>query len=320
MEILSLGAGRQSSTLFLMSCVGQLPKLDAAIFADTQWEPAGVYETLAFLDEQGQRAGIPVHVVTRGDIREDMVDFRRHRVSIDGKRFANAPFFVLGPNGEKGRMKRQCTSEYKIEPVERAIREILGYKPRQRYPREVVVNQWLGISLDEAVRAKPPGRLRKVKKQVGSDLYGDPVFAEAEVWKPSLWKTHCYPFLDLKLWPDRGATDAGMLPRRYTAKQCVEWLAKHFPGREFPRSACIGCPFRSNLEWADMKARRHDEWADAVAFDRDIRLADARSARAKRILVGDPFVHQQRVPLNMVNLGKNENDLFGEECEGVCGV
>ena len=35
LNVLSLGAGVQSSTLLLMSCRGVLPKLDAAIFADT---------------------------------------------------------------------------------------------------------------------------------------------------------------------------------------------------------------------------------------------------------------------------------------------
>ena len=41
MRVLSLGAGVQSSTLLLMACHGEL-ELDAAIFADTQWEPQWV--------------------------------------------------------------------------------------------------------------------------------------------------------------------------------------------------------------------------------------------------------------------------------------
>jgi len=43
MRILSLGAGVQSSTLALMARDGTLPGLDAAIFADTGWEPPQVY-------------------------------------------------------------------------------------------------------------------------------------------------------------------------------------------------------------------------------------------------------------------------------------
>ena len=37
LDVLSLGAGVQSTTVLLMSCLGELPKLDAAVFADTQW-------------------------------------------------------------------------------------------------------------------------------------------------------------------------------------------------------------------------------------------------------------------------------------------
>ena len=46
MRVLSLGAGVQSTTLLLMAVEGILPGLDCAIFADTGWEPARVYEHL----------------------------------------------------------------------------------------------------------------------------------------------------------------------------------------------------------------------------------------------------------------------------------
>lgn len=51
-DILSLGAGVQSSTLALMAARGEVPgfpKLDCAIFADTQDEPASVYRWLEWL-------------------------------------------------------------------------------------------------------------------------------------------------------------------------------------------------------------------------------------------------------------------------------
>ena len=50
---LSLGAGVQSSTLALMYATGELsPMPEAAIFADTQAEPASVYEWLDWLETQ----------------------------------------------------------------------------------------------------------------------------------------------------------------------------------------------------------------------------------------------------------------------------
>jgi hypothetical protein len=48
---------------------------------------------------------------------------------------------------------RQCTSEYKIVPVRRKIRELLGYVPKQRVKENI--NLWMGISTDEIQRVKP---------------------------------------------------------------------------------------------------------------------------------------------------------------------
>src|SRR4051794_22841087 len=69
LRVLSLGAGVQSSTLLLMAVQGELD-LDAAIFADTQWEPAWVYDHLTSLELEARRAGIPLHRVTAGSLRE----------------------------------------------------------------------------------------------------------------------------------------------------------------------------------------------------------------------------------------------------------
>jgi 3'-phosphoadenosine 5'-phosphosulfate sulfotransferase (PAPS reductase)/FAD synthetase len=68
-RILSLGAGVQSTTVLLMSCKGVLPKLDMAIFADTGWEPPAVYEHLAWLEREAALNGIPVHRVSKSNIR-----------------------------------------------------------------------------------------------------------------------------------------------------------------------------------------------------------------------------------------------------------
>jgi hypothetical protein len=55
---------------------------------------------------------------------------------------------------EIGMIRRQCTKEYKIVPIRRKVRELLGIAGR-RSPTSPVAEQWIGISLDEAVRMKP---------------------------------------------------------------------------------------------------------------------------------------------------------------------
>lgn len=56
LRVLSLGAGVQSSTLYLMACAGEFGEESptVAIFADTQWEPPAVYEWLEWDPRKAQ--------------------------------------------------------------------------------------------------------------------------------------------------------------------------------------------------------------------------------------------------------------------------
>ncbi|MFF8918321.1 hypothetical protein ACF08M_34740 [Streptomyces sp. NPDC015032] len=146
-RILSLGAGIQSSTLLALSAEGVLPRVDYAIFADTGWEPAEVYRHLDRLEREiADPAGIPILRVSSGNIREDALN-PEHR-------FASMPLYILNKDGKPGMTRRQCTGEYKIKPIKRQVREILGYPSPTRIPKGVFVEQWVGISIDEFHRAK----------------------------------------------------------------------------------------------------------------------------------------------------------------------
>jgi hypothetical protein len=147
LRLLSLGAGVQSTTLLLLSALGALPHLDAAIFADTGWEPAAVYAHLDAIEGQvAVPAGIPVLRVSAGNIRADALD--------PAKRFASMPLHILNRDGTKGLARRQCTAEYKVRPIKKQVRALLGYPHPVRVPRSVFAEQWIGISTDEFTRAK----------------------------------------------------------------------------------------------------------------------------------------------------------------------
>jgi len=62
LRILSLGGGTQSCALALMSARGDLPRLDAVVFADTQGEMPGTYAYLWWLAGELNTAGIPLHM------------------------------------------------------------------------------------------------------------------------------------------------------------------------------------------------------------------------------------------------------------------
>ena len=69
-------------------------------------------------------------------------------------------------------VRRQCTAEYKIEVVNRTIRrELLGLKPRQRIPKDVLIHQYFGISTDEA------GEGRACEEAVRGDQAHGPALA-----------------------------------------------------------------------------------------------------------------------------------------------
>ncbi|MFD1829899.1 hypothetical protein ACFSJS_09495 [Streptomyces desertarenae] len=137
----------QSSTLLALSAEGTLPKVDYAIFADTGWEPASVYRHLDRLEQEvAKPAGIPILRVSSGNIRNDALD--------PNHRFASMPLHILTQDGKPGMTRRQCTGEYKVKPIKKKIRELLGYPYPARVPKDVFVEQWIGISTDEFHRAK----------------------------------------------------------------------------------------------------------------------------------------------------------------------
>lgn len=149
MHILSLGAGVQSTTLALMAAAGEIgPLPTAAIFADTGAEPAAVMRHLDWLETQ---LPFPVHRVMhkRGLLVE------MEATIADGGRFVTPPFYTETEDGKReGMTRRQCTREFKIQPIEQKIRELMGLKKGQRGPRHVAAVIWQGISLDEIQRAR----------------------------------------------------------------------------------------------------------------------------------------------------------------------
>jgi hypothetical protein len=128
---------------------------DCAIFADTGAEPQRVYAHLRVLENIAKAHRLPLLRVSRGNLRLDILEAVRNRTG----RVANPPFFVRGsssPAASMGILKRKCTREYKIDVIQQAIRrEILGLRPRKHVPKGVHIEQWIGISLDEALRIKP---------------------------------------------------------------------------------------------------------------------------------------------------------------------
>jgi hypothetical protein len=165
-HVLNLGAGVQSTTVYLMVHAGELEiPLDCAVFADTQEEPRAVYKHLDWLRSLGTP---PIHVRTAGPLGEHL----KSGTNSTGGRFASIPAFTAFREGEPtGLTRRQCTKEYKVQVIERFIRyELLGLQPRQRIPGHVTVHHYFGFSWDEA------GRAARARMRFAQQRWGVPHF------------------------------------------------------------------------------------------------------------------------------------------------
>jgi hypothetical protein len=129
-------------------------------------------------------------------------------------------------------------------------------------------------------------------------------YDEIQRMKPSCdkWTQHRWPLVEREM-------------RRH---DCIAWLKRNgFP--EPPRSACSYCPFHSNKEWRNLKDNEPEAFAEAVRVEKE--LQRTKKAAADRSV---PWLHRSCVPLEEVDLSTEEDagqlDMFGNECEGLCGV
>ena len=115
------------------------------------------------------------------------------------------------------------------------------------------------------------------------------------------------------MWP---LIDADM-----SRRQCLTWMKNHnYP--EPPRSACVFCPFHSDAEWQRLKSDEPDEFEKSIKFEKDLQFA----ATQQIALTGVPWLTRRCVPLDSINFeeslnkGREQMDMFGNECEGMCGI
>jgi len=137
MRVLSLGWGVQSFTLAAMVALGELPPVDCAIHADTTHESALTYAFASQWTEWLKTHGVVVVVVATHEKKN----------IIDKWGGMQLPAFTASARGN-GQIRRQCTHEWKIRPMRQWL---------QAHRNKQTIEQWIGISTDEALRMKPSG-------------------------------------------------------------------------------------------------------------------------------------------------------------------
>jgi hypothetical protein len=146
--------------------------------------------------------------------------------------------------------------------------------------------------------------IKRGEKQVQVTQWIGISYDEIQRMKPSRdkWTQHRWPLVEREM-------------RRHN---CIAWLKQNgFP--EPPRSACSYCPFHSNTEWRKLKYNEPEAFAEAVRVEKE--LQRTKKAAADRSV---PWLHRSCIPLEEVDLSTEEDagqlDMFGNECEGLCGV
>ena len=151
-----------------------------------------------------------------------------------------------------------------------------------RGQKEATVTQWIGISWDEVTRVKP---------------------------SRDAWSQHRWPLIEMRM----------------SRRDCLEWMERRGYPRP-PRSACVYCPFHSDAEWRRLKTEEPEEFARAVRFEQDLQETKRRTDNMR----GVPYLHPSLQPLSGIDFRSDtecgqrvfwgDEQSFGNECEGLCGV
>lgn len=138
MIAISLGWGVQSFTMAAMSALGELPPVDVAIHADTTHERTDTYTFARKYTSWLVARGMNLVTVTDPSAPYNNGGFGP----------TNQPFIPVITESKHGvgRLRRQCTGRWKIDPIRRWL---------QANRNKKTVELWIGISTDEALRMRP---------------------------------------------------------------------------------------------------------------------------------------------------------------------
>jgi hypothetical protein len=278
MKIISLGLGVQSTAIYFMSSSGQLPRCDYAIFSDPGREKKETMDYLVFLQNwQKSNNGIPIIVVNDKNLFTDLLA----NTNSSQNRFASIPAFTKDENGNSGMLRRQCTNEYKIAQVDKAIKAIYGLSKKARFPKTEI---WIGITLDERARMTVPERQK--------------------------WKILTYPFCGYQVDYTGKAVRYEQQKFVMTRNDLLNW----YKSNNLPipvKSSCIFCPFQSDVNWLELKRNHPEDFADAVKIDKVVRDS------SKRGIQQPIYLHNSCKPLDEVQFDALQGNLWGD-CGPFC--
>jgi len=185
---MSFGGGVQSTALAMLSLTcdprllevtnGRIPEM--YLFADTGDERLVTYQHVWEMAEIITEHDFQFLGTYNGSLSDHV-----SKGTLEGKSGLDTPpYWVVGRDGRPAPIRRGCTYEFKVKPLDRAAKKYFGVRRKNGYRGGYLdspVQQWLGISYDEVQRMK-----------------------ESKVQ----WRTFAYPLIDM----------------RWTRGHCIEYL------------------------------------------------------------------------------------------------
>lgn len=145
---------------------------------------------------------------------------------------------------------------------------------------------------------------RRAPKDVQVEMWLGISADESDRMKPSRdeWITNRYPLIEEDM----------------TRANIYNWFDERHPDHRLPRSACVGCPYHSDMEWKWLKENEPDSFDEAVNVDWSLRNV----SKIHGSLRGTAYLHRTRKQLDEIDFSDTENydSFMASECEGLCGV
>jgi hypothetical protein len=273
---------------------GYGPMPVAAIFADTGDEPFSVYRWLDWLEKQ---LPFPVYRVTtgKGKLSDEATRLKLSAKSGNTYIPIGLPVYTV-----------EKVTQRPIVDWEEVADDEFGFDEEEirGEPEEVIKN---GMGRRQCTRTF---KIEPIRRKLRELAKGERVVQwigisadEIIRMKPSRdkWCDNIWPLVEL-----------GM-----TRADCLQWMVESgYPTP--PRSACTYCPYHSDAEWLRLKNDEPTEFAAAVEFEHRLQ----QSYEKATALRATPFLHASRQPLSQVVFKPKpkQPSLFGNECEGICGV
>jgi hypothetical protein len=174
----------------------------------------------------------------------------------------------------------------------------------------------------------PNGRVGFGQRKCTRDFKIYPIQRKVKALLKERGKTHCIQWIGISLDEAHRMKDSRksyitnrwpLIENGIARRQCLDWMAvKGYPTP--PRSACVFCPYHHDREWRRLKDQEPDAFAQAIEFEHRLHAA----LEVDQTWHGKLYLHKSLQPLESVDFRTEEErgqtDLFGNECEGMCGV